>query len=118
MTMAYSNKHPPKLENDSAYENWKRDIGIWCELTELGKNKRALAIHLALTGRARIASSEIKVEDLKKDNGVDILLEKLDTLFLPEKSRRQFAAFQKLYNFQKHICHVFPVGSLDISTLM
>lgn len=67
-----STKWLPRFENDETYENWKRDIGIWCELTELAKGKQALAIHLSLSGRARAASSEIDVADLKKDTGVEI----------------------------------------------
>jgi hypothetical protein len=96
-----STKWPPKLENDAAYENWKKDIEIWCDLSELPKTKQALAIHLSLSGRARAASSEIETGDLKKDDGVKTLLEKLDGLFLADKGRRQFAAFHELYNFRR-----------------
>lgn len=96
-----STKWPPRFENDETYENWKRDIGIWCELTELAKGKQALAIHLSLSGRARAASSEIDVADLKKDTGVETIMEKLDSLFLVDKGRRQFAVFHDLYNFRR-----------------
>ena len=100
--MASSNsvcsKWPPKLDNELHYETWKRDISIWCELTDLPPTKRALAIHLSLTGRAQTASSEIDVESLKQDDGVKTLLKKLDNLFLPDKGRRQFSAFHSLYN--------------------
>lgn len=96
-----SSKWPPKLDNELHYETWKRDIAIWCELTDLPEEKRALAIHLSLSGRARTASSEIPVEDLKKNSGVQTLLKKLDTLFLPDKGRRQFAAFHSLYNLRR-----------------
>lgn len=96
-----SNKWPPKFVDESAYENWKKDIGIWCELTELKKEKQALAIHLSLDGRARQASSELDLGVLKKDDGVDKLLEKLDGLFLVDKGRRQFAAFQDLYHLRR-----------------
>ena len=97
-----SSKCPPILNSDSEYENWKRDISIWCELTELSEDKRALAIHLSLTGRARTASSEIEVAVLKSKDGVNKILEKLDSLFLPDKGRRQFAAFHNLYNFRRY----------------
>lgn len=96
-----STKWPPKLESDSAYETWKSDIGIWCELTEIAKSKRALAIHLSLEGRARAASSEIPVADLNKENGVDTLLGKLDGLFMLDKGRRQFTVFNNLYTFRR-----------------
>ena len=96
-----SSKCPPIFNNESEYENWKRDISIWCELTELAEEKRALAIHLSLTGRARTASSEIELQVLKSKDGVKSILEKLDSLFLPDKGRRQFAAFHNLYSFRR-----------------
>ena len=71
-------KWPPKLNNSASYETWKRDIEIWCDLTDLVETKRALAIHLSLQGKARDASSEVPIADLKKSNGVEILLAKLD----------------------------------------
>ena len=99
-------KCPPKLNNDCNYETWKEDVKIWCEFTDLDEKKRALAIHLTLTGRARIASSEVGVEELKKETGVETLIAKLDTLFLPEKERRQFSAFNNLYSLRRTDCLV------------
>lgn len=98
---ACSTKWPPKLESDCAFEAWKKDINIWCELCELPKEKQALAIHLSLSGRARVASSEIEVEVLKRSDGVEVLLRKLDGLFLQDKGRRQFDAFRNLYDLRR-----------------
>ena len=70
-------------------------------MTDTDSKKQALAIHLVLSGKARQASSKMEVEDLCKDSGVDILLAKLDKLFLLDESRRQFKAFQKLYNSKR-----------------
>ena len=41
-----SSKYPPKFDNETEYENWKRDINIWCEFTDLAEDKRALTIHV------------------------------------------------------------------------
>ena len=101
MASSFNTKCPPLFGKDVVYETWKKDIKIWQELTDLDKKKQALAIHLTLSGKARQASGEINVEDLKKDTGVDTLLTKLDNLFLPEKSRRQFNVFCKLYNMRR-----------------
>ena len=95
-----SYKWPPKFD-ETGYETWKNDVEIWCDLTDLVPSKRAMAIHLSLDGRARIASSELSKEELKKENGVKTLLDKLDGLFLPEKGRRQFTAFQNLHNLRR-----------------
>lgn len=99
--MAVSTKWPPKLSNEESYEIWKKDIGVWCKLTDLSKQKQALAIHLSLDGRTRIAMSELEIADLEHDNDVKTILVKLDGLFLVDKGRRQFNAFQEMYNLRR-----------------
>lgn len=54
-----------------------------------------------LSGKARAASSEIDSEDLETGTDMDIIIQKLDELFLPDKGRWQFVAFNKLYNLLK-----------------
>ena len=97
-----SSKVPPKFEDETEYEAWKKDIEIWCLLTELDAEKQALAIHLGLTGRARMASSELSVQELSDKNGVKTLMTKLDGMFLQDKGRRQFNAFHKLYSLRRN----------------
>ena len=89
------------MESETNYETWKNDVTMWCKLTGLPENKKALAIHLSLKGRARKASTELGSRILSADNGVEKLLEKLDTLFLPEQGRRQFMAFNNFYNLRR-----------------
>ena len=101
MAEGNSLKWPPKLDNEGSYETWKNDIEIWSKLTDLKVNKQALAIHLTLTGKARLATSEIKAEDLNKDDGVALVLKKLDELFLKDTGRRQFMAFKEIYGLRR-----------------
>ena len=98
-----SSKWPPRFEENSNYEAWKKGIRMWCRLTDLTATKQALAVHLSLSSRARNASSEILLTDLEKENGVDNLLKKLDKIFLPEKGHRQFKAFNNLYNLRRTV---------------
>ena len=95
------NKTPPSLEDESHYEQWRRNIEVWVELTDLTKAKQALAIHMALKGRAQAASSELTISELKADDGVKKLLAKLDGLFLRDEGRRQFASFRNMYRYRR-----------------
>lgn len=92
---------PPVLMSDLEYEKWKKDIIIWTELTDIPKEKQALAIHLSLKGKSRNATSQIPLEKLRSEDGVDEIFVKLDRLFLMDKGRQQFAVFQKLYNLKR-----------------
>ena len=64
------------------------------------------SVHLTFAGRARIASSQVGVEELKKDAGVETLLVKLDSLFLPEKERRQFSVLDNIHSPRRTGCLV------------
>ena len=94
-------KNPPKWEEGSSYEAWRRDVKLWTKLTDLAANKQAIAIYLSLSGQSRLLASEIPEDDLEKATGVDTLLNKLDTLHLEDKELRQFSAFHKLYNLRR-----------------
>ena len=94
-------KNPPKLTEGTDYEQWRHNVAVWIELTDLEKPKLGLALHMALEGRAQIASSELTIAQLKHNDGVDKILEKLDAIFLPETGRRQFATFRELYRLRR-----------------
>ena len=95
MASGFSLKIPPRQEGVDNYESWKADLEMWSELTDLEPEKRAFAVHLVLEGAARIASGELGKVVLGKKDGLDKLLEKLDQLFLKDKSTRQYSEFRE-----------------------
>ena len=92
--MASVTKNPPVLENLENYEQWKEDVLMWSEISDLSKKKQAIAVHLTLNGQAKEVANQVSTEDKKKDNGLEILLTKLDEAFLKEPERRKFMAYQ------------------------
>ena len=91
-------KNPPVLDNAEIYEQCKEDVPMWKEVTDLSKNKQALAVHLTLKGQAKEVVNQVSTVDMKKDDGLQILLNKLDETFLKEPERRKFMAYQ---NFEE-----------------
>ena len=61
-------KCPPVFEENSDYDTWKKDIELWEAFTDLPADKCGIAVHLSLKGRARSASSELSVSELKSDD--------------------------------------------------
>ena len=84
---------PPSFDEGKPFESWKNEDSIWTRVTELEKSKQALAVVLALSGRAREAAMEIPVDDLNKDSGMKTLLAKLDNLFLKEEKDLIYEAY-------------------------
>ena len=92
----------PTLSEDGAnYENWKKDIDLWCLASTLSGKKQAIAIHLSLSGKARAATTEIDIVHAPDAEAVSKIKEKLDSIFLPEKGVRQFNAFSCLFNLRR-----------------
>ena len=103
MDVRKSFQYPPVMGEEANYETWKRDISIWCQLKAVTVDKQAMAIYLSLTGRAKNAAQEVDVTVLgaADGTGVKALMDRLDSLFLPEQGRRQFTAFHNFYNLRR-----------------
>ena len=100
--MANSHKVPPIFdENKDDYELWKKDIDLWRLVTDISENKHAIVVHLSLSGRARAASSELSVEELKSDSGFKKLIEKLDRVFLQDPNWKCFHAYLALESYRR-----------------
>ena len=103
MASGYTIKVPPRMDGGDNYETWKNDLEMWSQLTDLEPEKQAFAVHGVLDGAARIASGELGKAVLGKKDGLDKLIEKLDQLFLKDKSTRQYATFRQCYNVRREI---------------
>ena len=99
--MASNYKAPPRMDEECTYERWKKEILLWEVFTELKEEKRAPAICLSLTGKAREAALELPVEKLTKKTGVQELRLKLDSLFLKDSDQRMYAAYDKFEKFKR-----------------
>ena len=91
----------PQMRTGDAYETWKNDVLKWCRYTDMEPSVRGLAIHFALTSRAKAISDQIPIDDLGSDDGVRTLLAKLDSIFLPGKPQRQFLAYRRMHKLSR-----------------
>ena len=95
-------KTPPSyIESEMDYEQWKKDIELWSCFTDLPKAKQGIAVHLSLSGRARKASSEIEVNELKSDDGLKLLLIRLDRVFLQDANWKCFNTYLAFENYHR-----------------
>lgn len=96
-----SYKIPPKLGPDTDYETWKNEIEMWKLVTDLNKNKQALAVALTLTGKAREAALEIDAHVLNTGGGLTTLLNALDEVFEKEAKDLAYKAYTDFDKFRK-----------------
>ena len=75
--------NPPTLTKVKTYERFRQETLAWTEITDLGKEKQAIAIALSLPEEDETMIREkvfdqLQLEDLKGENGISILLNFLD----------------------------------------
>jgi len=86
--MAIANKKaPPVFDEAEDYLGWENDMEIWGMFTSLEK-KRGPAVYLSLTGRLRGAVRDLTIAEIGSDDGLHIIIQKLDGLFLQDDSTR------------------------------
>ena len=72
-----------------SYSEWKKELEIWSDFTDLGKEKQGGAVFLTLSGKARQAVlSGVTRDKIKSDKGLDEILECLDGLYQLDVSER------------------------------
>ena len=95
-------KYPPVFDpdEDNDYVSWKNDVEVWKLYTSEDK-KLGLAIYLSLKGKARDAVRELKPQDLNADDGFDIVIRNLDSVYLKDETIREFCAFQEFHSYKR-----------------
>ena len=97
-----SYKNPPEMRDDLLYSDWKKELSIWEDFTELAKNKQGPAVYLTLKGKAReTVLAEVDIKKIKTDNGVKVITDILDTLFLKNEAESAFSSFDSFIKFRR-----------------
>ena len=84
--MGSNYKAPPVFSSEKPYSRYFDELEAWSFVTDLPKEKQGLVIALSLpkndsTQIRDKVFSELKIQDLKKENGVDTLVSFLDNIF-------------------------------------
>ena len=97
MATSNSNKsynNPPHFNNDISYTDWKKEIEIWQIATSIKEEKQGAAIFLSLTGKSREAVLELTTDEIKGNDGVKKVIQKLDELWKEDDKKQAFNAYE------------------------
>ena len=92
---------PPSLKDSADFEEWMRDVKIWQHVTDLDKKKQGPVLYRSLEGQAKKACSNLAIEELCGDEGVNLLTNKLKELFAKDEDQLTFEAIKKFENFRR-----------------
>ena len=97
-----SSKHPPEMSEDMSYEDYKKEIKIWSEFTELPPEKKGPAIYFSLKGKYRATVlAEVDFDQIKTRDGVTTIFDCLDRLYAKNKAESSFSAFDDFIKFKR-----------------
>ena len=100
-TRKVSTKFPPVFIEGDDYDQWKKDVELWQEISDLDKAKHAIAIHLSLSGRSRDATSELSIAELKSVDGITKVFEKLDRVYALDENWKCFHTYLNFENYSR-----------------
>ena len=75
---------PPEFMESMRWTDYKKEIKIWQALTTLNPEQQGPCLYLSLKGKAREAALEVDLEAIERKDGIRLILERLDTLFLED----------------------------------
>ena len=95
---------PPKLKVESSYTEWKNELLMRTLVCGYVKKEQGIIVllqSLSENQKAKKAVSTLTSTDLNKDDGLNILLNKLDELFKTEQTQDSYYTYTKFNNFSR-----------------
>lgn len=101
-TSKQSFNSPPVMRTDLLYTEWKTELDIWSDFTDLTAERQGGALFLTLTGKARQAVlSGVPREKIKSASGLKAITDCLDELYEKDKSQSGYAAYDDFTNYRR-----------------
>ena len=94
---------PPPFK-EGQYETYLKELEIWQLMKSCTPQEQGPVVFRTLTGRAKVAALELSPQEIGSTNGLALIIQKLDKLFLPEKNLRicnkldEFESFKRAPN--------------------
>ena len=97
---------PPTLKESTNYELWKLQTLAWTVVTDLSKEKQAVAVALNLPEGDKNNIKEkvfdgLKLDDLNSENGMSLLFQFLDKHLLEDDLMDSLNKFEDFENFER-----------------
>ena len=92
--------NPPSLTG-VPYELYKQKLLAWWEVSDLRKDKQGVVIALSLPEIQEKVFRKSGLEDLKKEDGLDILKDFLDSQLMKDELSDSLEKFEEFENIQR-----------------
>lgn len=95
-------KSPPLMRDGLSYKEWKEDVYIWSDVTDLPPKKQAGAVFLSLTGKAQASvRASVTRDDMSSDLGLKNVIGCLDKLYEKDVAHSGYTAYENFTEFRR-----------------
>ena len=95
-------KTPPAMKDDVPYPEWKKEIELWSDITELPKEKQGGALYFVLQGDARdTVRAKLDRKAIASDTGLTQITDILDKLYLKDAHQSGFTAYEQFIKYRR-----------------
>lgn len=95
-------KSPPVMRDGLSYGDWKDDLLIWSDVTDLDAEKQAGAVFLSLMGKAQASvRAGVTREEMKKKDGLTKLVTCLNGLYEKDAAHSGYTAYEDFTEFKR-----------------
>ena len=92
---------PPVLDQTEEIEEWLRELAIWQCVTDLEPKKQGPVVYLSLPDKIRKSCNDVSVQDLNKDDGLNVFINKIKSFYAKDMNALAFMAYNKSENFRR-----------------
>ena len=92
----------PVFDDSVRFDQYEVEVNAWCEVTGLEKEKRALVLVLAMPDKKAEILESLKIEDLKKADGVTALTKYLKENYGKDDLVDCLDCYEDFRNYQRH----------------
>ena len=99
-----SKRTPPVFQEDMVYKTWKNKLNMWQIITLVPKKEQGIVVlldSLEGNGKAEKAIADIKAEEVNNGDGIKVIIDKLDQIFLEESVGEAYKVYSSFINYNK-----------------
>ena len=96
-----SNKTPPLFNKSKSYSDWVRLVKLWTKFTDLQPTRQGPALVMSLEGKALDTILELDDKDISHEDGVTLIINKLNKLYKKDELNEKFEDFEKFENYKR-----------------
>ena len=91
---------PPVLDQIEEIEEWLQETGIWQCVTDIEPKKQGPVVYLSLSDKICKSCNDVSVKDLNKDDGLNVLINKIKSLHAKDMNALAFIVCDKFENLR------------------